>query len=1090
MLLFICITVLEYYSFFSTAVRTVLFYSELAILLLTLAIFVLYPLFKILGLGKRITNEDVAKIVGKHFSEIDDKFLNIIQLEKQISEGEYKSYQLLLAAIDHKIEDIEPFYFIKAIPFKKTVQFAKWALIPVFLFLVIFSIKSEVFTESTERIVKHQQYFEKPAPYSFEILNGKMTAFQNEDFLLQVKVIGDVVPNELYVSFNHKKYKFTKISNTEFGYNFSKLQKNIDFQLVTDEVISRPYAIEVLPKPVTISFAMELFYPAYLNKAKEIINNSGDATIPEGTMITWKFYTKNTDSLIFIQDEKSEVIAPQNDNISISRKAHDSFTYSVVNKNGYFTSNDTMKNSIFVVKDQYPEIVVESQRDTFFYDRIYFKGNIKDDYGFHDLRFRYSTFNEMGDRILEDQAINIEINRQTNIQDFYYFFDAGMFALDAGYRMEYYFEIRDNDAINGYKSTKTPTLTYRVKTAEEVDREISNTNEQTKSEMTDIMKETAQLLKDIEKLNQQMIQTNNPSWQDKKKLESLMERFQDLQAQLAEVKQQQQQKNQLEDQFKNISEEILKKQEDLQKRMDELLTDEMKQMLEQMQQMMDQMNKDKMMEAMDKMKENAEDLNKSLDAQLQLFKQLEYEKKSNELIEKAKQLANDEKELSKESLDKNAGKEDLIKKQEDIQNQFKNLQKDIKNLEHLNKELEEPNKMTNTDELQKKIQEKMKESVETLQKNNKRKASESQEEAGDAMEQLASQMEDDMLDSQEEQLAEDIATIRQTLDNLVQISFRLEDNMTMLKTLNVRSSQLNNVKREQFVIQEYMKLIDDSLTALARRQPEIQPFINKEVTKIRDYLAQAQANMNEGRLPKATSDQQFAFTSMNNLALMLAESMKKMNQQMNNCKNCKNKKKDGDSSCSNPGDSGKPNKAKSARELQQQLNRQMEALKRSMEQGQKEGEKNPGGMSGAQQQMSEQLAKMAAQQEAIRKMMQDLQSELKSKDGVGDKSIDEMIKEMEATERDLVNRIISQQTINRQKTIETRLLESEKAQMEKEKEEKRESTEARDIKNLNPPKDWEMDKRSEKQNEMLRTVPVNLNYYYKEKVNKYFFNIE
>ncbi|MDL2296973.1 hypothetical protein LJC37_03345, partial [Bacteroidales bacterium OttesenSCG-928-E04] len=348
-----------------------------------------------------------------------------------------------------------------------------------------------------------------------------------------------------------------------------------------------------------------------------------------------------------------------------------------------------------------------------------------------------------------------------------------------------------------------------------------------------------------------------------------------------------------------------------------------------------------------------------------------------------------------------------------------------------------------------------------------------------------------LLDSQEEDLAEDIATIRQILDNLVQVSFHLEDNMSVLKKLNTRSSQLNDIKRGLFQIQEYSRLIEDSLTALARRQPEVQPFILKEVSKIRDYLTLAQTNLTDSRLSQATSNEQFALTSMNNLALMLAESMKKMNQQMNNCQNCKNQKKNGNSSCSNPGSSGKPNKAKSAKELQQQLNRQMEALKRSMEQGAKEGEgQKSGGMSGAQQQMSEQLAKMAAQQEAIRKMMQDLQSELKSKDGVGDKTIDQMIKEMEATERDLVNRVLSQQTMNRQKTIETRLLESEKAQMEKEKEEKRESKEARELKALNPPKDWKIDKRSEKQNEMLKTVPVDLNYYYKEKVNKYFFNID
>jgi hypothetical protein len=244
-------------------------------------------------------------------------------------------------------------------------------------------------------------------------------------------------------------------------------------------------------------------------------------------------------------------------------------------------------------------------------------------------------------------------------------------------------------------------------------------------------------------------------------------------------------------------------------------------------------------------------------------------------------------------------------------------------------------------------------------------------------------------------------------------------------------------------------------------------------------MSAAISNLTERRQKQALSDQQFAMTSINNLSLMLAESMTEMQQKKNECKNCKNKKS-GNGSCNKPGGKGK---AKTARELQQQLNRQMEALKRSMEQGQQQGQK-PGGQS-----VSEQLARMAAQQEAIRKMMQDYQNELKSQNGVGDKSIDQMIKEMEQTEKDLVNRIINAQTINRQKKIETRMLESERAQQQREQEEKRESTEGREIRNPNPPKEWNMDRRTQQQTEMLQSVPANLNYYYKEKVNQYFYNI-
>ena len=44
---------------------------------------------------------------------------------------------------------------------------------------------------------------------------------------------------------------------------------------------------------------------------------------------------------------------------------------------------------------------------------------------------------------------------------------------------------------------------------------------------------------------------------------------------------------------------------------------------------------------------------------------------------------------------------------------------------------------------------------------------------------------------------------------------------------------------------------------------------------------------------------------------------------------------------------------------------------------------------------------MAAQQEAIRKMLQDYNEEIKRQNGVGDKGIEQMLREMEATEKDL-----------------------------------------------------------------------------------------
>ena len=1081
-LAFLIYVLLEYFSYFTPSVRKVLFFSYLAVFVLLLVFFVLIPLFRYFGLGRQLSSEQIAKMVGSYFPEIDDKLLNLLQLQNQLEQGDYKSYELLETAIATKTDQLKPFPFVKAIRFDNTTRYLKWAVIPVLIFVLIFSIKSEVITEPTKRIVNYSQEYEKPAPYSIELLNKKLVTFQNDDLTVRMKIVGEELPNELYIVYNKKNYKCVKENNSEFSYTFTNLRQNTEFQLYTDEVSSQNYTIEVLPKPVTIGFSMHLKYPSYLNKNDEVLDNVGTASVPEGTKITWNFYTKNTDSIQFIYQDHEMDLSSDNDNFAAALTVHTSFDYAIVNKNKFYVSKDTLNHSISMIKDLYPEIYVESRMDSFFIDRYYFKGNIKDDYGFSKLYFVYSKFDDKGQVIQSDVKVPIQIEKNAVIQDFYYSFEAAMFELGPGYSMAYHFEVYDNDGVNGSKMSKTGQFDYKVKTQEEIDKELDRTSSQAKSDMDNLMKESSQIMKDIDKLNRQLKETNNPSWQDKKKMEELLNRFNELKNQLNEMKKQQSMNNQMENQYKNYTEDILKKQQELEQRMNELLSDEMKNMIDQIRQMMENMNKDQMQNSIDKMKMDAKDINQTLDQQLQLYKELEMEKKVNDFLDKTRKLSQDEQNLSLQTQKKEISKEELMKQQQEIEQRYEELKKDLKEIKELNKELEQPNKLSNTDSLQQHLDQDMKDAEQQLQKNNRSKASDRQKSAAEKMEELADKLEQDMNESELEEITEDIAVLRQILDNLVLLSFDQEDVLKKTQKTGARSSNFTNLMSQQHEVKDNMRMVEDSLLALARRQLSVKPFITKEVTKINNYIQSVNTAL-DGRNPKkASQDQQFALTSMNNLALMLAESMQEMKQKQSECKSkCK---KSGNGSCSKPGGKGKSKKTR-AKELQQQLNRQMEAMKRSMEQQGKQEQ----GQSG-QQQWSEQFAKMAAQQEAIRKMMQDYQNQLKSENGVGDKAIDKLIEEMQKTEKELVNRTLSNQTMIRQKDIETRLLESEKADRKQDEEKKRESTEGRDILNTNPPKDWNLDKSKQSQQEMLRTVPVNLNYYYKEKVNQYFYNID
>lgn len=1080
---FIAFTLFEYFSYSNTTVRSVLFYGFIALFLANLIFYILIPLFKLFGLGKQLTNEEIATIIGKHFDQIDDKLLNLFELQKQMDAGDYKSFDLLSAAIDTKIESFKPYSFSQAVPVKKTLRFARWLIIPVILFLLLFSIKSEIFTESTKRIVHYQTVYEKPAPYSFEVTNKKLEAFQHDDFTVSVKVNGSETPEDVYIKYQNRSFKCEKKSNTEFSYTFSNVQNNTDFQFITDEVESSLYTLSVLPKPVTLGFELHMHYPAYLNKPDEVIENVGSVTVPEGTGIQWVFFTKNSDNLIFIVNDKPQLLSSENEKYTVYVNARNSFSYSIFNKNKYFTSKDTLSEEITVIKDMYPEIYVQSQQDSSYQDRIYFKGNIKDDYGFSGLHFVYTRYNADGKVVESAKKVSINIQNGSTIQDFYYFFDPTTFNLEPGEKIDYYFQVADNDGVNGHKTSKSSVSTFRVRTLEEINKDIQKAEQQSKSDYNNLIEESSDLMKNIDKLQKQMLQEKELSWQDKKKLEQLMQQYQELQQQINELKQQQQNKEALENQYKDINEDILKKQDELKKRMDQVLSDEMKKMRDKMQELMKEMNKDQIQKQMQKMKTSTEDINQALDQQLQLYKQLEMEKKVTETVQQLRDLSEQLKQNAKQTENKNISKNLLQQQQQKIEDKYNQLKKDLQDIQTLNQQLEQPIQFKNTDELKKDIDQQLQQSQQNLEKNNRSKSSQNQNKASEDMETLANQLERDFNEDELEQVSEDLETIRQILDNLVKISFDQEEILDKTKGLRAASPIVSELLTKQYKVKNDMRQIEDSLNALARRQMAVKPFIQKEVSKIQDYLESSQKYMNNRQFVQASKDQQFVLTSMNNLALMLKESMNEMQKKKSECKG-KCNKSGGGGSCSKPGNNKKSKKT-SARELQQQLNRQMQALQKSMEQqGQQQGQH------GQQQQMSENFARMAAQQEAIRKMLEDYNNAQKSENGVGDKTIEQLIEEMKKTEKELVNRTITQQTIQRQEQITTRLLKSERADMEREKDEERKSNEATQTPRLNPPKDWNMDKTKTQQDEMLRSVPANLNYYYKEKANNYFYNID
>jgi hypothetical protein len=964
-------------------------------------------------------------------------------------------------------------------------------------------------------------------PFQFNIQNKNLQALQTQDYNLEVKVTGAELPNEVFISINGIEYKLEKENNTLFKYTFSNLQSNTTFQLGAAGFTSKEYQLKVLPKPTLMQFNLQLIYPAYLNKPNENIANTGDLQIPQGTKVNWVFNTKNTDNL---QVRFSDSLAsPQRNNenqFQFSRKFIQSNSYTIKAVNKFvLTAADSVNYSINVVPDQYPTIDVNEKLDSLNPKNIYFSGQIKDDYGFNRLNFHYkkSGTDSSGKATETNGNFPIMVNKTQVAQPYFYFLDASQFDLQPGDKIEYYFEVFDNDGVNGAKSAKTQLMVFKAPTKDEINESTEKNNAEIKQDLEESIKKAKQLQKEVNELSKKINDKKQLGYEEKKKLEDVLKKQNELQNKIEELKQENQLNNKQQNEFSQTDESIMEKQKQLEQLFENVMTPEMKKLFDELNKMLDKLDKNEVQQKLEELKLSNKDIEKELDRNLEAFKQLEVEKKMQDVIDKLDELKNKEDELTKETenkktddknqdnktQDKNdknnkddnkkVDSKELEKRQEDIAKQFEDLKKDMKELEQKNKELEEPNALPKNEEKQEEISKDMKNSSEQLSKNNKKDAGKSQKSASEKMQEMKEEMENSMESSEKEQAEENAEALRQILENLVNLSFSQEELIKKLPKTRIDNPQYVEIPKNQNKLKDDSKIIEDSLLALSKRAPQISAVVNREISAInlnmnKTVQALAERNTGEGAMRMQTT-----MTSVNNLALLLNEALEQMQQQM---KKQQQQQKGSSGKCKKPG-SGKGAKPsdkpsmQSMKKLQEQLNEQLKQMKEAMEKGQKPGQKpgekpgqKPGqGQSGNGMMMpgnSEQLAKMAAQQEALRRQMQQMMDKLKNK---GKNPGGDIADLMEQTEKDLVNKKLTNETMKRQQDILSKLLESEKAEREREQDEQRKSNEAKNQILSNPSQFLEYKRMKEKEMELLNTVPPSLTPYYKEKVNNYFNSV-
>ncbi|HEY0894913.1 MAG TPA: DUF4175 family protein, partial [Sphingobacteriaceae bacterium] len=587
---YILITVAEYYGNFDPVVRTILFYTFILLNGYIFIRLVVLPLLSYYRLGKTISHEQASLIIGQHFLPVKDKLLNTLQLKRQ-ADANPEQRALIDASINQKILDFKPIPFTSAVKIRENKRYIKYAAVPLATILLIAVTAPSIFSESTERLLKYNKPFIKKAPFEFVILNESLNAVQGDDFELQVKLTGDEIPAEVYLEDGANTFKLEKEKTTRFRHTFKNLQESKTIRLTGGGYTSGDYRLAIKSRPTLLNFDARLEYPAYLGKKSETIDNAGDLTVPEGTKITWKFNTSHTSRVEFsFQDKKTVISKDAKGSFRYGMSARRNGTYSIKPINQDVLSSPPSGYQLRVIPDLYPVISVQERQDSVQSGILYFLGQVSDDHGISNVSFHYRLLGSDG-KPAGAFSRAIAVDNQAIQSNFLFTWNVSTIKAAPGQSIEYYFQVRDNDGVNGPKTTRSSAKVYKVPTEREIDQSLEKGSQAVKSKMEQAVRKAAQIEREAKSLQRNLLEKKSLSYDEKKQIEQLLQKQKELDQLVKEVREENKQNMFNRQEFKEQREEILEKQRQIEELFNNVLDEKTREILKNIEQLLQQNNK-------------------------------------------------------------------------------------------------------------------------------------------------------------------------------------------------------------------------------------------------------------------------------------------------------------------------------------------------------------------------------------------------------------------------------------------------------------------------------------------------------------------
>jgi len=612
--------------------------------------------------------------------------------------------------------------------------------------------------------------------------------------------------------------------------------------------------------------------------------------------------------------------------------------------------------------------------------------NSLDDFGLGELYLHYGK-----DSI--DRRVHLKSLSGRREDTTLYAWDLSDAGLLPGEALRYFVSVYDNDVVSGPKQSRTETFLVRFPTMTEIYSAAVQQTERTASELGPMQSEQAQLGEELSRLSDELKKSRELSWEERQALEKVLGGQEGLMQQVADLKQEVSDMMRELSQGMTLDQQTMERMGQLQQLLSELLPRELQQSLAELRDKLAEQSPD-VKRALEKFELDQEKMKQAIDRALELLKKVMEEQRLEALAKKAEELAEAQEELTdrlgKEPAERSAQMEQELKAALDsLQKEMKDLADSMSDKE-IGDSLAELADKAEQDELSELAQQ----LADQMRQGNPGEAKPGSAKLGQSLRKMSQSLSSLSKQLKRKRSSEVTQKLRDAAQDLLMVS----DEQEKLEEAVPGTADLSERAPQQMGLHDATRIVAESLASLSSRSMSVEPRLGQELAKAMNAMEQAAQAMVENRAGAAQPGMAQARSSLNRTVQALLEAMAASQQ--------------------GKGMSG------GMEALMQQLS-QMTCEQMGLNAGTSGFPiPIPGGLTPAQ---AAALGRILAKQRALREQLEQMLQSMGGTQPGLTSSLEGLLDEMRAVERDLSELNVTRELIQRQESILSHLLDAQRS---------------------------------------------------------------